>query len=175
MYILYGLGSVVALFALYVSTRPGAFRIVRSATIDAPPSKVFALINDFHEWAHWSPWEKMDGSMKKTYEGPAAGRGAVYRWSGDNKVGEGVMTMLESSPDSRLEIELAFLRPFQATNKAIFTLEPDGTSTRVTWAMEGNNAFVAKAFGVFMDMDQLVGRDFEKGLASMKDIAEKAA
>jgi len=117
----------------------------------------------------------MDASMKKTYDGPASGKGAVYRWSGDNKVGQGSMTMLETAADSRLEIELAFLKPFQATNKTIFTLEPEGSSTKVTWAMEGDRPFALKAISVFMNMDALVGKDFEKGLVSMKAIAEKAA
>lgn len=175
MYILYGLGSLLGLFSLYVATRPGAFRIERSLTIDAPPSKLFALINDFHEWAHWSPWEKMDPSMKKTFEGPASGKGAVYRWSGDDKVGQGVMTIQEAVADKRLEVELAFLKPFQATNRAIFTLEPDGSGTKVTWAMEGVRNFPMKAFSVFADMDKLVGADFEKGLQAMKDTAAKAA
>ncbi len=174
MPILIGLGSLLGLFVVYVATRPGAFRIERSTTIDASPAKVFALINDFHEWAKWSPWEKIDPSMAKTYEGSEAGKGAVYRWSGDNKAGQGVMTILESAADSRIEIELAFLKPFQATNKAIFTLEPEGSGTKVSWAMEGNRAFAIKAFNVFMDMDKLVGNDFEKGLASMREAATTA-
>ncbi len=171
MFILAPIGAVLGLFALYVATRPGEFRTERSLDINASPATLFALINDFHEWAAWSPWEKMDPTMTKSYEGPSAGKGAVYRWHGNNKVGEGVMTILESNPDSRIDVQLQFIKPFAATNKAIFTLVQAGTSTKVTWAMEGNKNFMMKAFGVFMNMDELVGTDFERGLAAMRDAA----
>ena len=162
----------LGLFALYVASRPGAFRIERSLTIPASPEVLFGLINDFHEWARWSPWEKLDATMTKTFEGPASGKGSTYRWKGNNKVGEGAMTILDSTP-SKIEIALAFLKPFAANNRTTFTLDPDGAGTRVTWAMEGENAFMAKAFGVFMNMDELVGKDFASGLASLGEAAAK--
>lgn len=167
MPILLGLGISLGLFALYITTRPAAFRIERARTFDASPAALFALINDFHEWGKWSPWDKMDPDLKRTFEGPASGTGATYRWVGNSKVGEGSMTITDSVADSRVNIDLNFLKPFAANNKTIFTLEPDGASTRVTWAMEGNKNFASKAFGVFMNMDALVGKDFEKGLAAM--------
>lgn len=165
--------SSLGLFALYVATRPSAFRIARSLTIDASPEALFGLINDFHEWVRWSPYEKLDPTMSKTYEGAASGVGAVYRWRGNNKAGEGSMTIAESVPSSRVTISLSFLKPFAATNKAIFTLEPVGAATRVTWAMEGENAFPAKLFGVVMNMDELVGKAFASGLAAMADAAKQ--
>lgn len=173
MPILIGLGSFIGLFLAYVATRPSAFRIERSRTLDAPPAKLFALINDFHEWAKWSPWEKLDPDMKRVFEGPDAGLGATYRWIGtNNKAGEGVMKIATSQPDARVEIDLTFIKPIAAENKAIFTLEPDGNGTKVVWAMEGNRNFGHKAFGVFVDMDKLVGADFEKGLGAMGDAAK---
>lgn len=164
----------IGLFALYVASRPGAFRIARALTIPASPELLSGLINDFHEWALWSPWEKHDPTMTRTFEGPTSGKGAIYRWRGNNKVGEGSMTILESAPD-RIEIALVFLKPFAATNKTIFTLDREGEVTRVTWAMEGENAFMAKAFGVFMNMDELVGKDFAAGLEALKAVAAERA
>ena len=173
MYILGSLCALVGVFALFVTTRPAAFRITRSLTIDATPAAVFALINDFREWAAWSPWDQMDPSMTRTYEGPSAGKGAIYRWNGNNKVGQGSMTIQDTTSDSRVVVELRFVKPFAATNTATFTLEPSGSSTKVTWAMEGHNGFAQKAFGVFVNMDSLVGRDFEKGLAAMQSVLAK--
>ena len=169
MIYLVAFAASLGMFALYVASRPSAFRIERSLTIDASAEAIFGLINDFHEWGRWSPWDKLDPTMSKTFEGAASGVGAVYRWRGNNKAGEGSMTLVESAPSSRVVISLAFLKPFAATNKTIFTLEPDGAATRVTWAMEGDNAFPAKLFGVFMNMDELVGKDFTAGLANLRD------
>lgn len=165
---LYALGGVLAVFALFVATRPSAFRIVRSLTIEATPAQLFALLNDFHQWGAWSPWDKLDPTMQRSFSGPDSGKGASYAWVGNKKVGEGSMTILESEPDTKLEVELRFLKPFAATNKTIFTLEPAGETTTVTWAMEGNNGFMAKAFGLFVNMDELVGKDFAAGLAAMQ-------
>jgi hypothetical protein len=164
---LFALLGSVGLFALYVATRPGAFRIERSLTIPAGPEALHALINDFHAWSRWSPWEKLDPGMTRAFEGPTSGVGAVYRWSG-KKSGTGAMTITASAP-TRVEIALEFIKPFPAQNTAIFTLTPDGEGTRVTWAMEGHRTFGFKAFGVFVNMDDLVGKDFASGLAAMKD------
>jgi hypothetical protein len=171
---LLGLAVTLGLFALYVASRPSAFRITRSLSIDAPAGALFALINDFRAWTEWSPWDKVDPDLQRIYEGAESGVGAVYRWKGP-KTGEGVMTLIESVEPSKVEIDLKFLKPFPANNRTVFTLEPEGDATRVTWAMEGNNGFAAKAFGVFMNMDAMIGKDFDKGLAAMKAAASKAA
>lgn len=174
MFYLLALAAPLGLFALYVASRPAAFRIQRSAAINAPPEAIVGFIDDFHRWSVWSPWEKVDPLMSRTFEGPGSGKGAVYRWRGNSKAGQGSMTVVESAP-SRVEIDLEFLKPFPAKNKTTFTLEPEGAATRVTWTMEGQNAFAAKAFNVVMDMDKLVGKDFDAGLAALKTAAEKAA
>jgi hypothetical protein len=129
-------------------------------------------VNDFHNWNAWSPWAKIDPAMKQTYEGAPAGTGAIYSWNGDNKVGEGRMTLKESRPNELIRIKLEFMRPFKAINDAEFAFKPDGNQTMVTWSMSGRKNFMFKAFGLFMSMDKMVGGDFEKGLASMKSIVE---
>jgi uncharacterized protein YndB with AHSA1/START domain len=168
---------LVVVFVVIVAMRPSQFRIARSAVIAAPPEVVFAQVNDFHAWHAWSPWEKKDPAMKRTHEGPPSGRGAVYAWAGNKEVGEGRMTLIESRPAELIRIRLEFFKPFAATNEAQFTFTPRGAGgeqTDVTWSMTGHNGFMSKAFCMFMDMDKLVGRDFEKGLASMKNVAESS-
>jgi Polyketide cyclase / dehydrase and lipid transport len=169
---LLGLGLTLGLFALYVASRPSAFRIARSLTIDAPASTLFALINDFHAWTAWSPWDKVDPNLERIYEGADAGVGAVYKWRGP-KTGEGSMTLVESVENAKVEIDLRFIKPFPANNHTVFTLEAEGSATKVTWAMTGNNSFVSKAFNVIMNVDKMVGGDFEKGLAAMRAAASK--
>lgn len=163
---LIGILASFGALAFFVNTRPAAFRLVRSRTIPAAPDAVFPLVNDFHEWAAWSPWEKVDADLAKTFEGPASGNGAIYRWSG-KKTGAGSMTILDASAPAKIEIELAFLRPFKATNRTVFTFEPDGAGTKVTWEMTGERNFASKAFGLVMNMDDMVGKDFEKGLDAL--------
>jgi len=163
---------VVLLF--YAATKPDAFRIERGTTIKAPPEKIAALINDFHNWQSWSPWEKMDPTMRRTHSGPPSGRGAIYEWEGNKKVGQGRMEILESPAPSQIVIKLDFFKPFEAHNTAEFTLAPQGDSTNVTWAMYGKQPFMLKVMTVFMDMDKMVGKDFETGLANMKAAVEKA-
>jgi uncharacterized protein YndB with AHSA1/START domain len=172
--ILLGLVAVLVVLAAVIAMQPADFAITRSTTIDAPPATVFGQVNDFHKWEAWSPWAKMDPEMKTTYEGPAAGTGAMYSWVGDSKVGEGKMTIVESRPDELVKIRLEFLKPFAATNDTEFAFKPDGTGTHVTWTMSGKNGFVSKAFSLCMDMDKMVGGDFEKGLAQMKSASEAA-
>lgn len=157
---------------VFISTRPESFRIERSAQVKAPVDVVFALINDFHQWALWSPYEKLDPDMKKTFEGPPAGPGASYAWSGNNKSGEGRMTILENKPGELITIKLEFTRPFSATNQTTFKLEPSGNGTRVSWIMEGKNTFMGKAMSAFMSMDKLLGKDFEQGLANLDAAAQ---
>ncbi len=162
-------------FFLVVVTRPAKFHVERSATIGAPPDTVFASVNDLHEWSAWSPWEKLDPQMKRTYEGPPSGQGAIYAWSGNDKVGEGRMTIERSEKPQLVGIKLEFIKPWEATNATTFTFSPSPEGTRVTWAMDGNNNFMGKAASLFMDMDKMVGGDFERGLASMKGAAETRA
>ena len=140
--------------------------------MSAPAPLVFAEVNDFHRWQAWSPWEGIDPALKRTYEGAPAGTGAIYSWVGNNKVGEGRMTLKESRPSDLIRIKLEFLRPFKATNTAEFTFKPEGNQTLVTWSMSGVKNFMFKAFGLLMNMDKMVGRDFEKGLAQMKSVVE---
>jgi hypothetical protein len=166
------LAAIVVLFAIVVAMQPSEFRIARSATMSAPASDVFAQVNDFHNWEAWSPWAKIDPTMKQTYEGAPAGTGAIYTWTGNNQVGEGTMTLTESRPNDLIRINLEFRRPFKATNTAEFTFKPEAGSTVVTWSMYGRKNFPFKAVGLFMSMDKMVGGDFEKGLAQMKSVVE---
>jgi uncharacterized protein YndB with AHSA1/START domain len=170
--ILIVLAAIIVVFVAVVAMQPSEFRIARSATLSAPPPDVFAQVNDFHHWDAWSPWANIDPAMKQTYEGAPAGAGAIYSWYGNNKVGEGTMTLTESRPNDLIRIKLEFRRPFKATNTAEFTFKPDGNQTVVTWSMSGRNNFVFKAFGLFMNMDKMLGGDFEKGLAQMKSLVE---
>jgi carbon monoxide dehydrogenase subunit G len=164
---------LLAAVLVFAATKPDTFRVQRAASIKAPPEKIFPLINDFRSWGAWSPWEKMDPAMKRAYSGAANGKGAVYAWEGNSKVGTGRMEMTESSPPSKVTVKLDFIKPFEAHNIAEFTMEPKGDSTNVTWAMHGPNPYLAKVMQVFMSMDSMVGKDFETGLANLKAVAEK--
>ncbi|MBI3183056.1 MAG: SRPBCC family protein [Myxococcales bacterium] len=162
---------VVVLVAV-IATRPSTYRVERSAAISTPPELVFAQVSDFHKWAAWSPWEKLDPNQKKTFEGPEAGVGASHHWSGNDQVGEGKMTITALKPSERIDIKLEFIRPWQATNSVEFLFKPEQAGTQVTWAVNGNNDFMGKAMTLFMDMDQMMGKDFEQGLANLKALAE---
>jgi hypothetical protein len=170
--------GVVVVFLVVVAMQPAEFKVQRSATLAAPADIAFALVNDFHAWNDWSPWSKRDPNMKTAFEGPSAGTGASYAWLGNREVGEGRMTITDSKPNSSIDISLEFKKPFEATNHTLFTFTPqnDKTSdkTLVTWSMDGKNNFVGKAFGMFMNMDKLVGGDFETGLAQMQKSADAA-
>jgi hypothetical protein len=172
--ILISLAVIVIVFAVIVALQPSEFRIARSTTISAPPAAVFAQVNDFHKWEAWNPWGKIDPAMKQTYEGAPAGIGAIYTWAGNNEVGEGRMTITESRPSGLIRIKLEFFKPFAGTNIAEFTFKPEGNQTAVTWSMTGQNNFMAKAIHLFMNMDKMIGGQFEKGLASMKSVVESA-
>ena len=167
-----GLAVIILLFLVVVAMQPAEFRVARSATISAPAPAVFAQVNDFHKWEAWNPWGKIDPAMKQAYEGAPAGVGAIYTWVGNNEVGEGRMTITESRPSEAIKIKLEFYKPFAATNSAEFTFKPDGNQTAVTWSMSGENNFLAKAIHLFMNMDKMIGGQFEKGLASMKSMVE---
>jgi hypothetical protein len=173
--ILIAVAGLAGALATLVARRPSQFSVVRSTTVSAPPASVFAHIDDFHKWEAWSPWAKVDPAMRQTYEGAPAGTGAVYRWAGNRQVGEGSMTITESDPGKLVRIQLEFTRPFRASNTTEFLFEPLGDGTLLTWSMSGTNNFIAKTVHLFMDMDKMVGGQFEKGLADLKTVAEAAA
>jgi len=166
---------VVVVLALIVAMQPSEFRIERSAVIAAPAPAVFAQVDDFHNWEAWSPWAKLDPAAKNSFEGAPAGKGASFSWAGNQKVGEGRMTITESRPNELIRIKLEFLKPFDATNTAEFTFRPEGERTAVTWSMYGHNNFISRAVFLFVNMDKALGGEFEKGLASMKSAAEASA
>jgi hypothetical protein len=169
--------AVIVVVAIVVvlgaaSMRPDTFRIERSTTVKAPPETIFALVQDFHRWGAWSPWEKKDPSMQRTYGGAASGKGAVYGWEGNGDVGTGSMEIAEATAPLHVTIKLDFTKPFEAHNLAEFTMTPAADATRVTWAMHGPSPFLAKVMNVFVDMDHMVGSDFETGLSNLKAAAE---
>ncbi len=167
---------VVVLLAgvlILAATRPDSFHVERSITIKAPPDKVFAAINDFHRWSAWSPWEKLDPAMKRTFSGAESGKGAAYAWEGNSKVGEGRMEIVDALPPSKVTIKLDFVKPLEGHDTAEFTMVPNGDSTNVTWTMNGQSPYVAKLMGVFLSMDTMIGKDFEAGLANLKAVAER--
>ena len=172
--ILIALAGIVFVFVAIVATRPSEYRVARTATISAPAPAVFAQVNDFHKWQAWNPWAKIDPAMKQAYEGAPAGTGAIYTWAGNSQVGEGRMTLTESRPSDLIRIKMEFLKPFAGTSTAEFTFRPEGDQTVVTWSMEGRNNFMAKAIHLVMNMDKMIGGQFEQGLAQMKAVAEAA-
>jgi hypothetical protein len=149
------------------------YRVDRSIAIAAPADRVFAQINDFHRWTEWSPWEQLDPDLQRDYSGPDAGVGAVYSWNGNRKAGKGRMEIVESSAPDRVGIQLDFIKPFKAHNHVEFVLTADGATTRVTWSMTGGKTLGTRIMGIFTSMDKLVGKDFEKGLAQLKTVAER--
>ena len=173
--ILVASAAVIILFFIVVATRPANYSVTRSTTIIAPAEVVFAQVNNLHNWDAWSPWAELDPDMKQDYEGPEAGVGAVYSWEGNGDVGKGRMTIIESAPDELVGIKLEFFKPMSSTCTTEFAFAPDGDRTSVTWTMSGTNNFAGKAFSLFMNMDKLVGGDFEKGLTKMKATSEALA
>ena len=162
----------IAALAIFIASRPNTFRVERSIAINAPADRIFTLIANFHEWPKWSPYENLDPAMKRTYGGNESGQGATYAWDGNAKAGSGRMEILEAAPSSLVRIQLDFTKPFVAHNTAEFALRPSGSSTTVTWAMYGPQAFMNKAMGLVMSMDKLVGGQFEEGLANLKRVSE---
>lgn len=158
----------------YAATRPDTLRIERTQSIQAPPGRIFELIEDFHQWVSWSPYEyeKLDPAMKKPFSGSRDGKGTIYEWAGNNKAGEGRMEIIDTVSPTRVRIKLDFLRPFEGHNTAEFTLNAKGSSTEVTWAMFGPQAFHFKLMSIFFNMDNMVGKEFAAGLGNMKAIAE---
>ena len=170
--VLVGLAVFLIIFFGFVQMQPPQFTVERSIKIAAPASTVYANLDDFHKWEAWSPWAKLDPNMKTTYSGADKGVGATYSWTGDDKVGEGVMKITENRPDELVKIDLDFIRPFAAKNVTEFRLKPDGNQTEVTWKMSGDKNFMMKLVHLFMNMDKLVGADFEKGLTQLKAVSE---
>lgn len=149
------------------------FTVQRSATIDAPPAQVYPHLIDFRKWSSWSPWEEMDPDVNKIYSGAESGVGSKYAWSGNRKVGQGNMEITDAKENSEIEIALQFIKPFRASNTTVFTLEPHGDGTNVTWAMTGQKTWMTRIMGIFKSMDAMVGPDFEKGLQRLKGAAEQ--
>ena len=163
---------VFGILLAIIAMQPAAFTVERHTMVNAPPSVVYAQIDDFRRWADWSPWEKLDGdNLKKTFSGPNSGVGAHYEWAGE-KTGEGNMTIKDAKPGERVAIALNFVKPFKAENTSTFVMTPSGAGTDVSWAMTGTKGFMEKAMGLVMDMDKMVGPDFEKGLAEIKRLSE---
>jgi uncharacterized protein YndB with AHSA1/START domain len=167
------LGLAIAALLVFAATRPDTFRVQRSASIQAPPDKVYGNLADFQRWPAWSPWEKRDPQMKRTMSAPSAGQGATYAWQGNQDVGSGRMEIVDAQAPKKLGIKIDFLEPFEAHNAVDFTLEPRGAETHVTWAMYGPATFMTKLMGVFFSMDAMVGKDFEAGLANLKSLSER--
>jgi hypothetical protein len=171
--ILLALAFIAILLVVVLTGQPDEFKICRSATITAPPEIIFPHVNDLHKWEPWSPWAKLDPNSTSTFSGPEFGTGAAMAWSGNNKVGQGKMTITESRPSEWVRFKLEFQKPMVATNIATFTFKPEGAQTVVTWAMAGSNNLTGKIFGLIMNCDTMVGGQFEQGLAKLKTVAEK--
>jgi uncharacterized protein YndB with AHSA1/START domain len=167
------LAIALAIVLVLAATKPGSFSVQRSTSIKAPADKIFPLINDFHQWGTWSPYENKDPAMRRTFSGAASGNGAVYAWDGNNNVGSGRMEILDASAPSKITIKLDFFKPFEGHNTAEFTMLPQGDATTLTWRMHGPAPFMSKLMQVFMNLDHMIGKDFEVGLASLKQLIEK--
>jgi uncharacterized protein YndB with AHSA1/START domain len=165
---------IVVMIGAIIAMQPSEFRVARQATIAAPPAAVFAQVNDLQKWRTWSPYDKLDPAMKKTYEGPAAGTGASYSWVGNSDAGEGRATITESRPNELVRIKLDFAKPMAGTAVAAFAFKPEGDRTVVEWSLAGDCNFLSKAVHLFFDMDRMVGGQFEEGLAQLKTVAEAA-
>ena len=167
------LAIAIAAVLILAATKPTTLRVQRSVSINAPPERIFSLISDFHQWVTWSPYEQKDPAMKRTYSGAERGRGAVYAWDGNKNVGSGRMEILDVSAPSKIVIKLDFFKPFEGHNTAEFTMLPQGDGTHVTWLMHGPANFMSRLIQVFINLDHMIGRDFEAGLANLKTITEK--
>ena len=167
------LAIAIAIVLILAATKPDTFSVRRETSVKAPPERIFPLINDFHQWGTWSPYENKDPAMKRTYSGAASGKGAVYAWDGNKNVGSGRMEILEASLPSKIVIKLDFFAPFEGHNTAEFTMLPQGDVTSLTWLMHGPATLMSRVMQVFMNIDKMVGKDFEAGLANIKTISEK--
>ena len=168
------LAIAIAVVLIFAATKPNTLRVQRSASVKAPAEKIFPLINDFHQWVSWSPYEHRDPALKRTYSGAESGKGAVYAWDGNKNVGSGRMEILEADTPTKIRIKLDFLKPFEAHNTAEFTMQPHGGATNILWVMTGPAPFMSKVMQVFMSFDSMIGKDFEAGLANLKTISESS-
>ncbi len=166
------LAVAIAIVLVLAATKPDRLRVQRATTVKAPPEKIFPLINDFHQWGTWSPYETKDPAMKRSYGGAASGKGAIYGWEGNNNVGCGRMEIIDAAAPSKIVIKLDFLKPFEGHNTAEFTMLPQGDATYLTWAMHGPSPFMSKLIQVFINLDNMIGKDFETGLANLKRLTE---
>jgi hypothetical protein len=173
--LLLGLVAVIAIILIAASFQSDDMNISRSATIAAPPEAIFKVVNDFSQWDAWSPWSKLDPAMKKTLEGPKEGVGAIYKWSGNDEVGEGSTTLVESKPSEKIGMKLDFVRPFAGSSDVQFTFVPEGASTKVTWAMQSKKPFIGKVVGMFMDCEKMCGDSFIEGLANLDKVVTSTA
>jgi len=164
--------SLVAALLIFAATKPDTFRVERSISIEAPSEKIFAILNDFHLSQSWSPFEKKDPTMKRTFGGAASGKGAVYEFDGNKEVGKGRLTITDTAPPSKITIALDMVEPFEAHNTVEFTLGANGDSTKVTWAMHGPQSYMMKVLSFFIDCDKMIGKDFEAGLVKLKAITQ---
>jgi hypothetical protein len=167
------LAIAIAVVLILAASKPATFSVARAIDVKAPPEKIFALINDFHQWVSWSPYENKDPAMKRSYSGAESGKGAVYGWEGNGNVGAGRMEILEESVPSKILIKLDFFKPFEGHNTAEFTMLPQGGATHLSWVMRGPAPFISKLMQVFMNLDHMIGKDFEIGLANLKKLTEK--
>ena len=167
------LAIAIAAVLVLAATKPNALRVQRAITIKAPADRIFPLINDFHQWATWSPYENKDPAMKRTYSGAGSGKGAVYDWEGNKNVGSGRMEILDTSAPSKIVIKLDFFKPIEGHNTAEFTMLPQGDVTNLTWVMHGPAVLMTRVMQVFINLDHMIGRDFEVGLANLKQLTEK--
>jgi hypothetical protein len=166
------LAVAIAAVLMLAARKPDSFSVGRDAVIHAAPEKIFTLISDFRQWSGWSPWEQRDPAMKRSFSGAERGKGAVYAWDGNRNVGAGRMEILEAAAPSRVLIKLDFIKPFEGHNTAEFTMLPQGGATTISWVMKGSAPFMAKVMHVFINMDRMIGKDFEAGLANLKKLAE---
>ena len=166
------LAIIIAVVLIQAAAKPDTFRVQRTAVVNAPAERLFPLISDFQQWLNWSPWEGRDPALKRTYSGAERGKGAVYAWDGNKNVGTGRMEILEATSPSKVVIKLDFIKPFEGHNTAEFTMLPQGGATNVTWVMHGPAPFLSKLMQVFMNMDRMIGKDFETGLANLKSLTE---
>jgi len=171
--LLFGLVALVAAFLVVVWMQPDDYRLTRSTTIMAPAAEIFARVNDLRQWEDWSPWAKLDLNAKVSFEGPPAGPGAMFHWSGNDKIGAGTMTITESKPNERVATRTDFVKPFEGTSSADFVFSQTGERTNVIWTTAGTHSFISKAICLVMSMERMLGPDFEKGLAQLKQVAEK--
>jgi uncharacterized protein YndB with AHSA1/START domain len=167
------LAIAIAIILILAATRPNTFSVRRATTVKAPPERIFSLINDFHQWVSWSPYEQKDPAMKRSYSGAESGKGAVYGWQGNKNVGSGRMEILDSSVPAKIVIKLDFFTPFEGHNTAEFTMLPQGDATNVTWLMHGPASLMSRVMQVFINLDHMIGKDFEAGLANLKRLTEK--